>query len=84
MVFNTTFNNMSVILWLSVLLVENQEKITDKLYNILLHRVHLSKAAFELTTLEWIDTDCTCSCKSNDHTITTMTAPSEYIYNILS
>jgi hypothetical protein len=22
-----------------------------------------------------IDTDCTCSCKSNYHTITTMTAP---------
>ena len=30
---------------------------------------------FELTTLVVIGTDCTGSCKSNYHTITTMTAP---------
>ena len=30
---------------------------------------------FKLTTLLVIDTDCTGSCKSNYHTITTMTAP---------
>jgi hypothetical protein len=30
---------------------------------------------FKLTTLVVIGTDCTCSCKSNYHTIMTMTAP---------
>jgi hypothetical protein len=34
MVFNTTFNNISVILWWSVLLVE---KTTDKLNHIMLY-----------------------------------------------
>jgi hypothetical protein len=42
MVFNTTFNNISVISWLSVLLVEetgvpgeNLSQFTDKLYHII-------------------------------------------------
>jgi hypothetical protein len=38
MVFNTTFNNISVISWQSVLLMEE----TDKLYNIPLYRVYLA------------------------------------------
>jgi hypothetical protein len=33
MVFNATFNNISVILWLSVVLVEKKENIELKKYN---------------------------------------------------
>jgi hypothetical protein len=83
-VFNATFNNISAISWLSVLLVEelgvareNQRlmQFTDKVYHIMLYRVNLVGAVFELTTLVVIGTDCIGSYKSNYHTITTRTVP---------
>jgi hypothetical protein len=76
MVFNATFNNISVISW-SVLLLEetkghreNPRPVAShwQFYHIMLYT--LSWSRFELTTPMVRGTDCIGSCKSNDHTIT--------------
>ena len=80
MMFNATFNNIVIILWLSVLLMEetgeNHWPVTSN-WQTLSHNVveYTSPwVIFELTMLEVIGTDYTGSCKSNYHIFTTTMA----------
>jgi hypothetical protein len=82
MKLNATFNNISVISSQSVLLMEETEVLGEnhrpaashwQLDHIMLYRIHLARAGFELTTCVVIGTDWIDSCKSNYHTIMTTT-----------
>ena len=81
MVFNATFNNISVISWRSVVLVEETGGLGENYWSgashwqTLSHKVVSSTLCHIRTILVVICTDCTGSCSSNYHTITPMTAP---------
>ena len=82
MVFNATSNNISVIPWQSILLLEetgisreNHWPVAShwqNFYHIMLYRVHIAWAGFKLTTSVVIGTDCKGSYKYNYHTIMAM------------
>ena len=81
MVFNLTFNNISVVSSQSFIFGgpgENHRPVADKLYHIMLYTSPWSR--FELTTSMVIGTVCIGSCKSNYHTITAMTATLSLLY----
>ena len=52
-------------------------QVIDKLYHIMLYQVGSPQAAFKLTMLVVIGTDCMGSCKSIYHTITTKATPKQ-------
>jgi hypothetical protein len=78
--------------WQSVLLVEESGLPGENHRPVAYHWQTLShngvsstsppSVGFELTTLEVIGTDCTGSCKSNYHTITTTTSPQHTIITV--
>jgi hypothetical protein len=73
-VFNATFNNILVILWQSVLLVDETRENHWPVANFIPQCIEYTSpwAGFELTTLVVIGTVCICSSKSNYHMIMPM------------
>jgi hypothetical protein len=83
-VFNGTFNNISVISWQSVLMVQETGLPVENHWPSSGHWQTLSQCfieytspwvGFKLTKLVVKGTDCIGSCKSKYHTIMTTTAP---------
>ena len=82
MVFNATFNNISVILWRSVLLVEetgeNRRPIASHgqtlSHNVVSRKSHHEQGSNSQLKVV-VGTDCTGNCKSNNHMIKTTMAP---------
>ena len=79
MVLNAMFNNISAILWRSCLLVEETGIHMESHRPVASHCQILSHNVASRTPCHEQDfktcIDCTGNCKSNYHTITTMTAP---------
>ena len=81
--FNDTFNNIAVISWRSVFIGGENLRVPHQLVASHWQIYHISvvsstsrhERGFEITILVVTGTDCTGSCKSNYHTITTTTAP---------
>ena len=80
MVFNATFNNISVIFWRSVLLVEetgvpgeNHRPVTSHWQTLSYNVVSSTPLLRGIQIHNIIATDCTGNCKSIYHTITTTT-----------
>ena len=77
MVFNATFNNISVISWRSVLLVEKTVVPGENHQPVASHWQTLSHNVVS-STPRLIGIDCTGSCNTNYHLITSTTAPPKY------
>jgi hypothetical protein len=82
MVTNATFNNITVISWQSVLLVEETGCLRETQQSAASHWQTLSHNVVHLALMvirtRWsvvVGTDCLGSCKSNYHTITATTVP---------
>ena len=82
------FNNISVMSWLSVLLVEKVGVPGENYRPVACHRQTLSYNVVHLALIENrtnnISDDCIASCKSNYRTIMTTKAPGLYIIGYLT